>query len=90
MLDSTSVGEPPGVHDYLEDFSMADPVSVDPMDAGKQNSPVAGPVSDEATVMLDKAASKCVWNGQEFAEGDMVSSEGATYECTYGQWVKQD
>ena len=69
---------------------MPDPVSVSSMDSSKPNSPIAGPVSDEATVMLDKASNKCVWNGQEFQEGDLVSDGGTIYECTYGQWVKHD
>ncbi len=69
---------------------MPDKTPVAPMDKGQKNSPVAGPTEGESTVMLDAAASKCVWNGQEFSEGALVESEGATYECTYGRWVKTD
>lgn len=69
---------------------MSEKVSVDPMDASKSNSPLAGPVSDEATVMLDNAASKCEWNGQEFDEGQLVECQGEVYACNYGQWVKQE
>ena len=68
---------------------MSEKVSVDPMDTNKDNSPVQGPASDESTVLLDSAASKCVWNGQEFNEGQFVECQGEVYECNYGQWVKQ-
>ena len=68
---------------------MSEKVSVDPMDANKNNSPVTGPTSDEPTVMLNNAASKCVWNDQEFDEDQLVDCQGEVYECSYGQWVKQ-
>ena len=68
---------------------MSGKTPVEPMDSSQQNSPVAGPVSDEATVMLDSAKNVCFWNGAQFSEGDTVVSAGTEYECTYGQWVKQ-
>ena len=40
---------------------MADPIKVDPMDSSKENSPNAGPVDDQATVIMNKAADECVW-----------------------------
>lgn len=67
---------------------MSEKTSVEPMDQSKKNSPVSGPTSDEATVMLDNAASKCFWNGQEFNEGQQVDCQGKVYECSYGQWVE--
>lgn len=67
---------------------MSDKTSVETMDKSKKNSPISGPSSEEATVMLNKAASKCFWNGQEFEEGQKVDCQGEVYECNYGQWVK--
>ncbi|MDX1432393.1 MAG: hypothetical protein R3286_08065 [Gammaproteobacteria bacterium] len=68
---------------------MADKVTVEAMDKSKQNSPVAGPIEEESTVMLDKASKVCYWNDQEFHEGQIVECGGETFECTFGQWVKQ-
>lgn len=68
---------------------MAEKTSVEPMDQSKKNSPISGPTSDEATVMLDNAENKCYWNGQEFNEGQLVDCQGEVYECSYGQWVKE-
>lgn len=59
------------------------------MDHSKKNSPVAGPIEEESTVMLDQASKVCYWNDQEFSEGQIVESEGAEYECNFGQWIKQ-
>ena len=67
---------------------MSDKVTVNPRDPATKNSPIAGPVQEEATVMMNAAAKVCHWNGQEFAEGQYVESEGVTYECSMGQWVK--
>jgi hypothetical protein len=67
---------------------MADRTTVAPMDSTQKNSPVSGPIEGESTVLLDAAASSCFWNGQQFDEGDMVQCDGATYECTYGRWVR--
>lgn len=69
---------------------MADKTPVAPRDPSKKTSPISGPTEGESTVILDAAANKCIWNGQEFKEGVMVVSEGQTYECTYGRWVKVD
>lgn len=68
---------------------MSEKVSVEAMDRSKKNSPVAGPIEEESTVMLDQASKVCYWNDQEFNEGQFVESEGSEYECTFGQWIKQ-
>ena len=68
---------------------MSGKVSVEAMDHSKKNSPVAGPIEDESTVMLDQASKVCYWNDQEFQEGQVVESEGREYECNFGQWIKQ-
>ena len=67
---------------------MSDKVSVGPQDKSQKNSTIAGPVEEEATVMMNTASKVCFWNGQEFPEGQLVESEGVTYECSLGQWVK--
>ena len=69
---------------------MSDKISVEAMDPSKKNSPVAGPIEEESTVMLDKASKVCYWNDQEFKEGQVVESDGAEYECNFGQWIKQE
>jgi hypothetical protein len=69
---------------------MSEKISVEAMDPSKKNSPVAGPIEDESTVMLDKASKVCYWNDQEFKEGQVIESEGAEYECNFGQWIKQE
>lgn len=68
---------------------MSKTTPVEPMDPSKKNSPIAGPVEDEATVMLDTTKRVCHWNGQEYAEGSVVCDNGTAYECDCGQWVKQ-
>ena len=68
---------------------MANKTPVAPMDRNQKNSPISGPVETESTVVLKTAQSGCTWNGQAFVEGDRVESEGAVYECNYGQWGKQ-
>jgi hypothetical protein len=67
---------------------MSEKISVEAMDHSKKNSPVAGPIEEESTVMLDQASKVCYWNDQKFSEGQFVESEGAAYECTFGQWIK--
>ncbi len=67
---------------------MSEKISVEAMDDSKKNSPVAGPIEDESTVMLDQASKVCYWNDQEFKEGQVVESEGGEYECNFGQWIK--
>jgi len=69
---------------------MADVTRVEPMDPDKKNSPIAGPVEDESTVMLDKAATQCFWNDQVFEEGALVEDAGSRYECSLGQWIKSE
>jgi hypothetical protein len=68
---------------------MSEKISVETMDQSKKNSPVAGPIEEESTVMLDQASKVCYWNDQEFIEGQFVENAGANYECTFGQWIKQ-
>ncbi len=68
---------------------MSEKISVEAMDDSKKNSPVAGPIEEESTVMLDQASKVCYWNDQEFNEGQFVKSEGSQYECTFGQWIKE-
>ncbi len=68
---------------------MSEKIPVDAMDHSKNNSPVAGPIEEESTVMLDQASEICYWNDQEFKEGQVVDSEGSEYECNFGQWIKQ-
>jgi len=69
---------------------MPDKTPVAPMDKSQKNSQISGPTEGESTVMMDAAATKCFWNGQEFPEGALVESEGTTYECAYGRWVGAD
>ena len=71
----------------LEEFGMSDKISVGPRDESQKNSSVAGPVEHEETVKLDTAAIFCLWNGQEFPEGQLIESQGVTYECSLGKWV---
>ena len=68
---------------------MADKIPVEAMDSSKLNSPVSGPVSEEATVMMDQAKNVCHWNGREFSDGQVVVCDGVGYECSYGQWVQE-
>ena len=68
---------------------MSHKTSVAPMDRKQKNSPLSGPIESESTVVLKTAQSGCTWNGRSFSEGDLVESEGVTYECNYGQWVKK-
>ena len=68
---------------------MADRTVVQAMDPGKENSPIAGPIDEQSTVMLDSASKVCVWNGQEFKEGQVVECDGVGYECSLGQWIKE-
>ncbi|MCB1740678.1 MAG: hypothetical protein KDK91_09930 [Gammaproteobacteria bacterium] len=67
---------------------MSNPISVNPKDASKRNSPVTGPVDEESTVILDQETNVCYWNGDAFKEGQRINCEGAVYECTFGRWVK--
>lgn len=68
---------------------MSDKIAVEKMDAKKKNSPISGPVTDESTVLLDNVPNACVWNDQEFSEGQLVECEGEVYECNSGHWVKR-
>ena len=62
---------------------------VEPMDPTKKNSQISGPVSAEATIIMSAASNTCIWNDQSFDEGSVVDSEGVSYECHMGQWVKK-
>ncbi len=68
---------------------MADTTNVEDMDSSKNNSPIAGPVEEEATVMLNTAKNTCFWNDQEFQDGAVVSNNGVSYECSLGSWIKK-
>ena len=63
-------------------------ITVQAMDPARKNSPLMGPVAGEATVIMDQANQVCFWNDQQFEDGDEVTCEGKSYECSFGQWVK--
>lgn len=63
-----------------------DKVAVKPRDENLTNSPITT-MSDDATVMANEVMT-CTWNGVAFEDGATVSTEGITYECHYGNWVK--
>ncbi|MEM7251167.1 MAG: hypothetical protein AAF493_07085 [Pseudomonadota bacterium] len=67
---------------------MSDTTQVPTMDQSQKNSPIAGPVEEEATVMLDLSNPVCYWNGTEFGDGSAVSDGEGTYVCSVGKWVK--
>lgn len=67
---------------------MTEKISVAPQDPARKNSPVLGPTEEESTVVMDASKNRCIWNGEEFADGSLVESEGVTYECTYGRWAR--
>jgi len=69
---------------------MAEKTTVAPRDAGKESSDIMGPTEGESTVVMDASANRCIWNDQEFADGDLVECDGETYECTFGRWAKVD
>ena len=68
---------------------MPEITRVEAMDPSQQNSPVTGPIEQESTVLMDAAKKTCVWNGQEFPDGALVCSDGTSYECGFGNWVKR-
>ncbi len=67
---------------------MSDKITVQAMDSSKKNSAVTGPVTEEATVMMNAAAKFCIWNDQQFDEGQVVACDGVSYECSLGKWVQ--
>ena len=89
LLDFRSLSRGPS-STRIRETTMADKTPVAPRDPGKTTSPLVGPTDEESTIVMDAAANKCIWNDQEFPDGAMVESEGATYECTYGRWTKVD
>ncbi len=54
-------------------------------DENLPNSPVSNEEDD--TVTVDEGA-KCLWNGQEFADGDAICADGEYFVCSYGSWMK--
>lgn len=64
------------------------PKPVAPADPGKKTSTILGPV--EATVQMTEQDAKCLWNDEEFAQGDRISVDGACYECSFGKWITVD
>lgn len=68
---------------------MSEKVTVQAMDPSKRNSPVAGPIESESTVMMDEADKVCYWNDQEYDEGQIIDCDGVAYECSFGQWIRQ-
>ncbi len=54
-------------------------------DESQPNSPISN--EDDDTVTIDEGA-KCVWNGQEFVDGDLVCANGECYICSYGSWMR--
>ncbi len=69
---------------------MSDITDVDPRNPASRNSPIAGPVDAEATVVMQTAARSCFWNGQAYPEGARVRAEGVIYECNLGNWVRRE
>ncbi len=67
---------------------MSNITPVGPIDSSKKNSKMFVPSEDESTVVLTKVRKVCDWNDQEFPEGANVCDNGATYECSFGKWVK--
>lgn len=67
---------------------MGEPVTVEAADPAKTTSEILGPSSDEATVQMSQENQTCVWNDQEFKQGDQVSVDGTCYECSFGRWVQ--
>jgi hypothetical protein len=67
---------------------MSEKITVGPRDNSNENSPIAGPVEEQATVIMNAASPVCQWNGETFDEGQFIVSEGLTYECSLGQWVQ--
>lgn len=54
-------------------------------DESQPNSPISN--ADDDTLTIDENA-KCLWNGQEFADGDSVCAADQHYVCSYGNWLK--
>ena len=67
---------------------MADPTTVDAADPAKKTSEIVGPLSEEATVTMTDDNKTCIWNDQEFNQGDRVQVGGDCYECSFGRWVQ--
>ena len=59
---------------------------VEERDESRPNSPISNSEED-STITVDKDA-KCLWNGQEFADGYSISVNGEHYVCNYGSWMK--
>lgn len=61
-------------------------VAVAARDESQPNSDISDHGEDK-TMMMNKDA-KCLWNGQEFVDGDEVCAEGEAYVCNFGEWMK--
>jgi len=73
---------------HLEEFPLAEKIIAGPRDDARKNSPIAGPVEEQATVLMNAASPVCQWNRHTFDEGQLNESEGVTCECSLGQWVQ--
>ena len=67
---------------------MSEPTPVDAAEPPKKTSEIIGPVSNEATVQMNRSEEKCYWNDAEFSPGAKVSTGGKCYECCFGRWVE--
>ena len=67
---------------------MSEKIKVGPQDESKKTSPIAGPLDEEGTVVMNAAANVCHWNDQAFDDGQLIESDGVTYECSFGRWVQ--
>ena len=69
---------------------MSGPKAVEPADPAKKTSEILDATSDEATVQMDQLDQNCVWNDENFAQGDQISVDGQCYECSFGRWIPLD
>ena len=55
---------------------MSEKIKVGPLDESKKTSPIAGPLEQEGTVVMNAAANVCHWNDQAFNDGQLIESDG--------------
>lgn len=67
---------------------MADAKPVETPDPTKKTSEIVGATSDEATVQMGSEQNKCLWNDEEFSQGEQVTADGKCYECSFGHWIE--
>jgi len=67
---------------------MATPV--EPIDPTKKSSNITGPTSDEATVSMELLDAKCLWNDVEYSQGAEINTDGKSYVCSFGRWIKAE